>query len=183
MWKQLFICVGVLLLVGCSNTSVPELEPTPLVISLRVELANATPQYGDKYFLKTIERAVKGLPHVASTHGAAFTNEVVINVFYEEGIKFAEAEDDIEKLMQTLKLPSQLKNVRLAELCGKDLDQSHLTHIAKSKGLNIKSMLDEVVDAKPELAANLLPKEEFDAMFRNECDEVNHALPLYILEE
>lgn len=181
MLRQLLACSLVLLFCGCSNTDVPELEPTPLVVNLRLQIANSSPKYLEKHFVSKIEKAVKKLPHVASTHGMALTNEAVVTIFYGGDVKFAEAEAYIYKLIPDLQLPIQAKKITVVELCGAELSKSNLMHIAKNQGLN--HFLDEVVAVKADLASNLLPKEEFDAMFHNECDEVKREAPLYILEE
>lgn len=183
MWKQLFVCGVTLFLWACSDTKVPELEPTPLVVSVRIQIDNGPPKYMEKYFVNKLETGLKTLPHVVSTHGMALTNEAVITVFYEDGVKFSDAEFAIKKLVPDLQLPVKPSKTTLVELCGADLSHSNLAHIAQNKGLNLNAMLNEVVPVEPDLASNMLPKEEFDAMFHNECDEVSRDAPLYILEE
>lgn len=167
-------------LVACSSDT-QSIEPTPLVISARFEIPTSTPKDIEKYFTNPLVKALKSAPHVSLTHAIALTNGATVIVFFEAGIKFAEGEDIINTVLSSVKSPKKFNTTDFTELCGDDLSQSDLMHIAKAKGVKSESVFDNVITVSSDLAKNILPSEEYDSMFANECDEPSTA-PLYVLE-
>jgi hypothetical protein len=168
------------LLVACSNVT-QSIEPTPLVVSARFSIPASTPKDIERYFTTPLARALKSASHVSVTHETALTNGATVVVFFENGVKFAEGKDIINNVLASVKSPQKFNTVDFTELCGDDLSQSDLMHIAKTKGVKPESVFDNVITVSSEIAKNILPKEEFDSMFANECDKPSTA-PLYVLE-
>lgn len=179
MRNKLWLIVGFFLF-GCSNE--PDIHPTPLVIGVRFDIPNASPEYIEKYFTQPLIKSLNSTAHITNTHAIAIKNAATINVFFEDEIKFAEGEEIIQKTIKSATLPKKLKSVYFTELCGDDLSDSNLMHIAKTKGIDLEKVLDNVVPVSPDLAKNLLPAEEYNTMFSNECDDPEIENPLYILK-
>jgi|GEM_PF-2212923 len=173
-----FVCC---FLLACGDGEV-SIHPTPLVMNVRVDVPNAAASYIEKYFTRPIIGSLKAAPHVSNTHAIAIRNGATITVFFEEGIKFAEGEDIIQEALSSIKTPKKIGATQLTELCGDDLSQSNLMHIAKAKGIKAENILDNVITVSSDLAANIMPKEEYNAMFSNECDDASSPAPLYVLE-
>jgi hypothetical protein len=167
------------LLAACGNTQ--SIESTPLVVSARFNIPASAPKDIERYFTNPLVRALKSAPHVSVTHATALTNGATVVVFFEDGVKFAEGEDIINTVLASVKSPKKFNTVDFTELCGDDLSQSDLMHIAKAKGVKPESVFDNVITVSSDMAKNILPPEEFDSMFANECDEPITA-PLYVLE-
>lgn len=176
-WTALVCCF----LLACGDEG-GSIHPTPLVMNIRVDIPNAGAAYIEKYFIKSMIGGLKSAPHVSNTHAIATTNGATITVFFEDGIKFAEGEDIIQEVLNSVNTPKKIAETQLTELCGDDLSESNLMHIAKAKGIKTENVLDNVITVSSELASNILPKEEYDAMFSNECDDTPASTPLYVLE-
>lgn len=174
----LAVCL-ITFLVACSNSNV--LQPTPLVISVRFEIPSSNAKDIEKYFIKPIAKALDSAAHVAATHPIALTNGATLVVFFEDGIKFAEGEDIINGVISAVKSSKKPASVNFTELCGDDLSQSDLMHIAKAKGIKPENVFDNVITVAEDVGKNILPADEFSAMFANECDEPAQV-PLYVLE-
>lgn len=174
-----FIVSGFLFACGDGERSI---YPTPLVMNVRVDVPNTGAIYLEKYFTKPMVGALKSAPHVSNTHAIATSNGATITVFFEEGVKFAEGEEIILDKLKSINLPRKINEPQFTELCGDDLSSSNLMHIAKAKGLKSEIIMDNVITVSSELASNMLPKEEYDAMFSSECDEDAPSVPLYVLE-
>lgn len=171
-----------LVLMGCGNQT-ESIEPTPLVLNVRFDIPTSSPKEVDKYFITPLSKALKSAPHIHTAHGVAMTNSATMTVFFEEGVKFAEGNEIINRVISGLKSPKAFEVVNFTELCGDDLSQSDLMYIANAKGVKSENILDNVITVSEELANNLLPKAEFDAMFSGECDEPAPSAPLYVLEQ
>ena len=183
--KLLYPCICFatsLVLVGCGDGS-ESIEPTPLVVNVRFDIPAASPKDVEKYFTTPLTKALKSAPHIHTTHGVAMTNGATVTIFFEEGIKFSEGNEIINRVIAGLKSPKAFQVVDFTELCGDNLSQSDLMHIAKAKGVKSESIFDNVITASEKLADNLLPKEEYDAMFSGECDDPAASAPLYVLEQ
>ncbi len=177
-----FFALGVsLALVGCDSKKL-ELNSTPLVMSVRFKVENASPQYIEKYFTSPFVMALEAAPHVTDTHALAITNSATITVFFEDGIKFSEGEDIIVSASKDAKFPKKVNLKEFAELCGDDLTKGHLMHIAKLKGINPALVLDRVITVTADLPENLMPPGAFDSMFPDECNS-SSEIPLYVLED
>jgi hypothetical protein len=169
-------------LYGC-GTDEPTIHPTPLVMNVRIDVPNANPAYIEKYITKPISATLKSAPHVSKTHAIARTNGATIVVFFEDGIKFAQGETIIMERIDALSLPKQYTGLDFTELCGDDLSESNLMHLAQAKGIKPEAILDNVITVSEEMAESMLPAEELNAMFSNECDEPATNAPLYVLED
>lgn len=180
MRNKVFTFIVASCLVACSNDT-QSIEPTPLIISVRFDIPASTPKDIEKYFTNPLAKALKSAPHVSTTHAIALNNGATLVVFFEDGIKFAEGEDIITAVLKSVKSPKKFNTVDFTELCGDDLSQGDLMHIAKTKGIKSEAVFDNVITVSTNLAKNILPPEEFDSMFANECDEPSTA-PLYVLE-
>jgi hypothetical protein len=179
MFNNAATYIIVLCLLACSNNN--EVEPTPLVMSVRFEIPASTPKDIEKYFIKSLNKALTSAPHVSATHPFAFTNGATVVVIFEDGIKFAEGEDIINGVMASVKPQKKAVAINFTELCGDDLSQSDLMHIAKAKGIKSENVFDNVITVTEDLGKNILPQDEYNAMFANECDEPAQV-PLYVLE-
>lgn len=180
MHNKIFAFILASCLVACS-TDTQSIEPTPLVVSVRFDIPTSTPKDIERYFTNPLVKALKSAPHVSITHAIALTNGATVVVFFEAGIKFAEGEDIVNAVLASVKSPKKFNTADFTELCGDDLSQSDLMHIAKAKGAKPESVFDNVISVSSDLAKNILPSEEYDSMFANECDEPSTA-PLYVLE-
>lgn len=180
MHNKIITLVLACCLTACGSDS-QSIEPTPLVVSARFDIPKSSPKDIEKYFTNPLVKALKTAPHVSNTRGIALTNGATLIVFFEDGVKFAEGEDIINSVLASVKSPKKFNTVGLTELCGDDLSQSDLMHIAKAKGIKSENVFDNVITVSADLAKNLMPAEEYDSMFSNECDEPSTA-PLYVLE-
>ncbi|QOL20083.1 hypothetical protein [Candidatus Bodocaedibacter vickermanii] len=180
MRNKVFTFIVTCCLVACSNDT-QNIEPTPLVVSARFDIPASPPKDIEKYFTNPLVKALKSAPHVSITHAIALKNGATVVVFFEDGIKFAEGEDIITSVLTSVKSPKKFNTVDFTELCGDDLSQSDLMHIAKAKGVKSESVFDNVITVSADIAKNILPSEEYNSMFANECDEPSTA-PLYVLE-
>lgn len=179
---QWFCGLFSLTLLGCGDGS-DSIEPTPLVMNVRFDVPSSTPKDIEKYLMSPLTKALKSAPHIHTTHAIALTNGATITVFFEEGIKFAEGNEIINRVISSLKSPKKFDVVNFSELCGDDLSQSDIMHIAKAKGMKSENILDNVITVSETLADNILPKEEYDAMFSGDCDEPATPAPFYVLEQ
>jgi hypothetical protein len=167
-------------LLGCNN-DIDSIHPIPLVMNVRLELSGVTPRYVEKYFVKPMMNVLQTTQHISNTHGVATMNGATLIIFFEDGVKFAEGEAIVQGVINSVKLPKKFTTVKITELCGDDLTDSNLMHIAKGKNIKPENILDNIVTVSHDLAANILPLEEYNAMFSNECDEPSKT-PLYVLE-
>lgn len=179
MFNKFATCIMALCLTACGNNS--SIQPTPLVMSVRFEIPASSPRDIEKYFIKSLNKALTSTPHVSATHPIALTNGATIIVIFEDGIKFAEGEDIINGVIASVKSPKKPVTINFTELCGDDLSQSDLMHIAKAKGIKSENVFDNVITVTEGLGKNILPQDEYNSMFANECDEPAQA-PLYVLE-
>lgn len=179
----LYLCLFVLCLTGCGDQEVLSIHPTPLILNVRFSVDHASPQYVEKYFTVPIEKALKKADHVTTTHALAVTNSGTVTVFFEDGVKFSEGEDIILSTLNSVKLPKKVQFKEFTELCGEDLSDGHLMHLAKVKGIDVHSVLDRVITVTEELPSDILPKSTFDNMFENDCNPPQHKAPLYVLED
>jgi hypothetical protein len=183
--KLLLQCIGVslaLILIGCGGEA-ETIEPTPLVLHVRFDIPSASPKDVEKYFVAPLTKALKSAQFITTTHGVAMTNGATVTVFFEEGIKFAEGNEIINAAIVGLKSPKPFEIVNFTELCGDDLSQSDIMHIAKGKGVKPESILERVITVTEQIGESVLPKAEFDAMFSGECDEPTPPAPLYVLDQ
>jgi hypothetical protein len=168
---------------GCSDKETADIGTVPLVLNVRFDITGSSPQEVEKYFVKPLITALNSAHHVSTTHGIAMSNSATITVFFEDGVHFAEGEAIVESVLKSTKTPKKYSaSSCIIELNGDDLSQSNLMHIAQAKGVKPENVMDNFITVTESLAENLLPKEEFDSMFSNDCDEAPDA-PLYILNE
>jgi multidrug efflux pump subunit AcrB len=182
MRNKILTWVFSVFLVACSNDQV-SLHPTPLVINARFNFSNASPDYIEKYFLNPMAKAFKSVSHISATHTIATTNTATVIVFFHDGVNFVVGEEIIQNTIQSLALPQKFNGVVLTELCGDDLSESNWMHIAKAKKVKTESVLDNIVTVAADIGEHLLPPEEYQAMFANECEEQKVNAPLYVLED
>lgn len=169
MFNKIATWIMILCLAACSNSNI--LQPTPLVMSVRFEIPSSNPRDIEKYFIKPLNKALNSADHVSAVHPIALTNGATLVVFFEDGIKFAAGEDIINDVIASVKSPKKPTSVNFTEMCGDDLSQSDLMHIARAKGLKPENVLDNVITVTEDLGKNILPSDEYNAMFTNECDE------------
>jgi hypothetical protein len=179
MFNKLATCIMVICLAACGNNS--GIEPTPLVMSVRFEIPSSNARDIEKYFIKPLTKALGSAAHVSATHPIALTNGATLIVFFEDGIKFAEGEDIINAVIAAVKSPKKPSSVNFTEMCGDDLSQSDLMHIAKAKGIKPENVFDNVITVTGDLGKNILPPDEYNSMFQNKCDEPAQV-PLSVLE-
>lgn len=178
MFNKFATCTMTLWLGACSNSGI---EPTPLVMSVRFEIPASNPMDIEKYFIKSLNKALTSTPHISATHPIALTNGATVVVIFEDGIKFAEGEDIINTVIASVKSSKKIATINFTELCGDDLSQSDLMHIAKAKGVKPENVFDNVITVTEDLGKNILPQDEYTSMFANECEEPTQV-PLYVLE-
>lgn len=149
---------------------------------MRFDVPGTEPGYLEKYFTKPISKALKSTAHVSMLHAIATKDNVTMVVFFEDGVKFAEGEELLLNAVTMVNPPKKFTAIHFTELCGDDLSQSNLMHIAKTKKIKPENILDNVITISADMASHIMPEEEYTAMFSNECNEADTSAPLYVLE-